>query len=165
MERKKIARMREKLNPTDLTPMDELVVCNKLMTPRTLERIQWDVLEGVDPVSIARQNGWECGTKPLSEVFGQCREEMAAKRENRIPTNEEERESIWKIQQLVFRLSRGRRGWYQIDQEYKALRFLYSISGEFKGSQEKVDKLLDILFPTRHFTVDSRTSFLVPPGS
>lgn len=161
-ERKRKERMRQKLIPSDLSPMDELLLCNKLMLPRTIERIRTEILDGESPESVARRNGWEC-SEPLPQAFIECREKMGDIREHRIPTESEAQHSAWVLQQVVRRLGENRKGWYTINEQYLGYRFLYSLMAEVDGATN-VDKLLDILFQRQEYRVDSQDSFFLQIG-
>ena len=162
-ERRKRKRMETKLIPSDLTPMDELMLCNKFMQDKALHKIQVEILEGENPEVIARKHGWQ-SELTIPTAFEKSREEMAATRDNRIPTDEEVRRATWIIERVIHRLRENRMGWHMIRKEYRAFRFLYSLMAEINGDQEKTDKLIAILFPIREYRADSQNSFFLEIG-
>lgn len=152
-------KRKERIRPGDLTPMDELVLCNRLTASGTLDNIERFL--GTEKNSkILKGLGWKDLAGTWSD-FDANRREMAQKRGAVRPTDEEGKISIRKILAAIDALSKDRRGWHTLNRDFRGFVFLSAVVGEIGDDSLKIQALVDILFPRKTYQTDSNKGFLL----
>lgn len=150
----------EKLNSGNLTPLDELTLCNKLTLGTALEQLT-TIFNGANPVEIAQKHGWVCPEFPFEKCLQDNREKMANLRGNIPASDKEGLQSVRNIQNAMRMMASDQPGWDQISNDYKAFKFVHALIGEIGNNDSKIQTFINILFPIKQYSVDGKNGFLL----
>lgn len=149
----------KRIKPRDITPLEELILCNRISDVNIFGRLE-SFLGEEHSTEILRELGYQDPTE-FGRTIMENRKKMAAMRDNVPATNSESINSIKKIVAAIEVQSKGRRGWHKLNPKFIGFSFLGRAASVADGDQAKIQALVDIIFPVKTFQVDAKDSFRV----